>query len=289
MRAAPGAHHLAVLPGAGVDPPGDLVLCDLAREGANHVIRSLRRLELDDVGAIVVEDVLFSISTSAATAERDAPGLTGDAVVWEEVESRMRDEQALSASFIAFMVIAVLIAGIGLLLDQPVLIVGAMVVGPDFSPLAALSFWLFRRRPRRAGRALATMIAGIAAGVVASIAVGWLAQVFDLVGDDLDPSTLPFTGFVFDPGALSFMIALLAGVVGMLSMTEGRAGALVGVFISVTTVPAIAGIGVALAAGEAADALAAAAQLGINLAGLVLACVLTLWIQWRTWRSISRP
>ena len=133
------------------------------------------------------------------------------------------------------------------------------------------------------------MIGGIAAGVAAALAIGGLALLFDLVDDDLDPSALPLTGFVFDPGLLSFVIALLAGAVGMLSLTEGRSGALGGVFISVTTIPAIAGIGIALAAGHVSDALSAALQLGINLAGLVLACVLTLWIQWRTWRRISRP
>ncbi len=287
LRFAPGAHHVAVLPLAGVDPPGDLVLCDLAREGANQVVRGLRGLDFEDAGAIVIEDVLFSISSSAERAERDAPGLAGDAVVWEEVESRMRDEQALSASFLVFMIIAVLIAGIGLLLDQPVLIVGAMVVGPDFSPLAAMSFWLFRRRPRRAARAGVTMLAGFASGAAAAATVGIAARYLDLVPADLDPSALPLTGFVFDSGVLAFIVALLAGTVGMLSFTEGRAGALVGVFISVTTIPALAGIGVAIAAGDFRDVGAAALQLLVNVVGLVTACVLTLYVQWRAWRQLA--
>lgn len=278
---------MALLEGAGVDPPGDLVMCDLAREGANHVIRGLRSLDLEDEGAIVIEDVLFSISAAAERAELDAPGLAGDAVVWEEVEARMRDEQALSASFVVFMIISVLIAGVGLLVDQPVLIVGAMVVGPDFSPLAAMSFWLFRRRPRRSAKAARTMLVGFAAGAGSAAAIGAVARSLGLVSDDLDPSELELTGFVFDSGVLAFVVALLAGTVGMLSFTEGRSGALVGVFISVTTIPALAGIGVSIAAGDFHDVAAAATQLFVNVVGLVTACVVTLYIQWRAWRRVA--
>jgi uncharacterized hydrophobic protein (TIGR00271 family) len=284
LRASPGAHHIAHLPGAGVEPPGDLILCDLAREGANHVIRELRVLGLCDDGAIVVEDVIFSISDAAANAERDAPGLAGDAVVWEEVEARMRDEGALTASFLVFMAIAVMIAGIGILLDQPILIVGAMVVGPDFSPLAALSFWLFRRRPRRAANALRTLLAGLGAGIAVAALAGFAARGLDLAPASLDDLTLPLTGFVFEPDLLSFVVAVLAGVVGMLSFTEAKVGALVGVLISVTTVPAAAGVGIAVASGEWGDALGAAIQLSVNLVGLAVACVATLWAQFRIWR-----
>ena len=44
------------------------------------------------------------------------------------------------------MVLAMQIGAVGILLDQPILIVGAMVVGPEFGPLAGLS-----RGARRSG------------------------------------------------------------------------------------------------------------------------------------------
>ncbi len=67
----------------------------------------------------------------------------------------------------------------------------------------------------------------------------------------------------------------------MLSLTSAKSGALVGVLISVTTIPAAANIGVAAAYGEWGDAGGAALQLGINLGGIVVAGVLTLYIQRR--------
>ena len=71
----------------------------------------------------------------------------------------------------------------------------------------------------------------------------------------------------------------------MLSLTEGRSGALIGVLVSVTTVPAAANVGVAAAYRAWSEVGGAATQLVVNLAGLLVAGVLTLVIQARTSRS----
>jgi Domain of unknown function (DUF389) len=73
----------------------------------------------------------------------------------------------------------------------------------------------------------------------------------------------------------------------MLSLTSAKSGALVGVLISVTTMPAASNIGVAAAHGDWSDALGAALQLGLNLGGIVLAGVFTLFVQ-RRWYVIRR-
>ena len=52
----------------------------------------------------------------------------------------------LSLTFVSYMVLAMLIAAVGILLDQPILIVGAMVVGPEFGPLAGLCVALVEKR-----------------------------------------------------------------------------------------------------------------------------------------------
>ena len=65
-------------------------------------------------------------------------------------------------------------------------------------------------------------------------------------------------------------------MVGMLSLTNAKSGALIGVLISVTTIPAASNIGVAAAYGDWDEAGGAAAQLAINLSSIVLAGVLTL-------------
>ena len=67
----------------------------------------------------------------AERAELAARGAPSDAVVWEEVEARTSENTELSVSYLLFMVLACLIACVGIFLDSPILIIGAMVVGPS--------------------------------------------------------------------------------------------------------------------------------------------------------------
>jgi hypothetical protein len=69
----------------------------------------------------------------------------------------------------------------------------------------------------------------------------------------------------------------------MLSLTSAKAGTLVGVLISVTTIPAAANAAVALAYGVRAEVLGSTLQLVINLAAIVLGGVLTLLAQRVVW------
>ena len=84
-----------------------------------------------------MEMIDTSISDAAKAAEQAAIGTPSDAVIWEEVESRTSESTELSVSFLAFMVIAMLIAAVGIITDQLILIVGAMIVGPEFGRLQA--------------------------------------------------------------------------------------------------------------------------------------------------------
>jgi uncharacterized membrane protein len=80
--------------------------------------------------------------------------------MWQQVEERTSEESTLSATFLVFLSIATLIAGIGVLLDQPILIVGAMVVGPEFGPIAGLCVALVPRERILAMRSLRALVIG---------------------------------------------------------------------------------------------------------------------------------
>ncbi|MEJ7846353.1 MAG: DUF389 domain-containing protein [Acidimicrobiales bacterium] len=289
IRAGQAASNVAVLRGAALDPPGDLVLADVVREGVNTIVSGLKAIGVDRAGSIALENIDVVVSRSADDADRRVPGYGTDAAVWEEVEARVRDESVLTVSFLVFLVVAALIAAVGLLEDSPILIVGAMVVGPEFGPIAGLSVGFFRRRPQRIRVAAMTLTIGLAVGAVAALAGTLVADAFDLVPGDFSPRAQPLTGFIVDPSVLSGVVALLAGVVGTLSLTEAKAGALVGVLISVTTIPAVAAIGVSGALGAWDDAWGATIQLALNVVALVVAGVVTLFVQRAAWARIARP
>jgi uncharacterized hydrophobic protein (TIGR00271 family) len=289
LSSSPAAIHLVVLPGAARNPDGDLVMCDVVREGASEVIEGLRRLGLDRDGSIMVEKVDTTLSASAARAERRVPGHGVDAVVWEEVEHTTSEEAELSGAFLTFMIVATAIAGIGVLLDQPILIVGAMVVGPEFGPLAALCVGLVRLRGSLIRRGLLALAVGFPVAMVTTVLTTLLLDGLGLVDEQMLLGPRPLTSFIWQPDALSWVVGFLAGIAGMLSLTSAKAGTLVGVLISVTTVPAAANAAVALAYGVTDEAAGSALQLLINVAAIVAAGVLTLLVQRIAWHRPRTP
>ena len=126
-----------------------MILCDVAREDASVIVSDLRELDVDTEGSIAIEHIDSAISAVAAAAEQAAAGQPGDAVVWEEVESRTSENIELNGVFLAFMALACLIASVGIFLDSPILIVGAMIVGPEFGPIAGLCVAARPAPPRR--------------------------------------------------------------------------------------------------------------------------------------------
>jgi uncharacterized hydrophobic protein (TIGR00271 family) len=284
LEREPAVTHLVVLPGAARRPAGDVVLCDVVREGASGVLAALRSLGVDRTGGITVEGVDVTLSRAADRAAEAAPGLGVDAVVWDEIEHKTGEETTLSVTYLVFMTVATIIAGIGVLLDQPILIVGAMVVGPEFGPLAALCVGIVRRRRPAVVRSAVALGVGFPVAMVVTVLTTWLLTALGLVSKGMLEADRPLTDFIWRPDALSWIVAFLAGVAGMLSLTSAKSGALVGVLISVTTVPAAANVAVAAAYGVGDEAAGSALQLLINLAAIVTAGVLTLLTQRMWWR-----
>lgn len=270
-----GVTHLVVHPDAALDPAGDEITADIARESANDVVDDLKALDLRRRGAITLDVVDTVVSTAAYRAEKEADGDPGDAIVWEELSARTREESTLNVTFLLFLCLACMIAAVGVVTDSPVTVVGAMVVGPEFGPLAALAVALVRRRLDLARRASIALLVGFpvamvatAAFVLAGEALGWIQLASTRELTDVD--------FIFQVGPLSFVVAMLAGAAGMLSLVSAKSAALVGVFISVTTVPAAGFAVVAASVGDWDVAAESGAQLAINLAGITLAGVAVL-------------
>jgi len=276
----PSVANVVLLHGQTADGIRDVVLFDVAREAANPVLASLRELGVLEAGSVAISESIEVLGSSAVLAEKRSPGHPSDGVVWEEVENRARDDARLSWSFLAFLILATLIAGIGRYLDQPILIIGAMVVGPEFAPLSAICVGLVRRRRGMVRPAAVTLMGGFAIAIVGAGIVWGIANLVGVI-DPVVATSGQQTDFIVKPDLWSFIIALLAGVAGILSLTSAKSSALVGVFISITTVPAAATIALTLAVGAWDEAAASAIQLAVNLLGLLIAGIATLFVQTR--------
>ncbi len=281
LEATPSVCNVIYLERAAKRPVGDVILCDITREEASVVISDLRELNIDHEGSIAMEMIDSQVSDAAVAAERSAPGLPSDAVVWEEVEARTSESVELSASFLAFMVLAMLIAMVGILTDQLILIIGAMIVGPEFGPIAGVCVAAVQRRRDLLRRSLRALVVGFTVGITATFLATLVLNMVGLVPDDFSQAHHPFTQFISSPNEWSFIVAYLAGTAGVLSLTSTKSGALIGVLISVTTIPAAANVGVAAALADWHEWAGAMEQLSLNLAMILLAGIGTLFVQRR--------
>jgi len=281
LEATPSTSNLVFLPGAARQPKGDVVLCDIAREEASVLIDDLKELGVARDGSIALEQIDSQLSDAADRAEHAARGMPSDAVVWEEVEARTSETAELGGNFLIFMTLACLIASVGIFLGSPILIVGAMVVGPEFGPLAGFCVAVVERRREVAIRSLTALAIGFPVGITAAFLFTLISKWTGMLDSGFSGSMHPLTQFISKPDDFSFIVACFAGAAGMLSLTSAKSGALIGVLISVTTIPAAANIGVAAALADWSEWRGAMAQLAVNLTAIVLAGVFTLSIQRR--------
>jgi uncharacterized hydrophobic protein (TIGR00271 family) len=280
-----GTAHLVVMAGAARDPAGDVVMCDVAREAGDELLTGLQELGLEDCGSIAVENIDLSLSKRAVKAEDDAPGEGADAVLWEHLTEATHEESTLSVTYITFITLATMIAACGVVLDNAILIVGAMAVGPEFGPLAGICTAIVQRAPRLALRSLIALLVGFAVAMLVTVGFSLFMDAVGLFTEARLESDRPNTNFIYAPDWFSFVVAVLAGAAGTLSLTSAKSGALVGVAISVTTVPAAANAAVAMIYSDTNQAWRSTEQLLLNLLGIILAGTLTLALQKWLWST----
>lgn len=287
LRDDPAVSALAVGTGSSIRPEGDVVMADVAREAADDVVERLLALDVQQVGTLQLAPVDTWVSRAGWEAERLAPGTSADSVVWPQVVLRAYDDTELTWTFLSFMTLATMLAGVAIVVDSPILVIGAMVLGPEFGAVAALGVALVRRRWRLLRRAVIALVVGfvVAIALVALAAllartVGWIT-----VEDVTRPR--PGTDFIYSPDRWSFVVAVIAGAAGVLSLTSSRVGGLTGVFISVTTIPAAGNVALGVAFGLGDEIAGSVLQLVVNIAGMAVAGWLTLVVQRTLWTRAS--
>jgi len=289
LAANPGVINLVILSGA-ARPSGDAVQFDVVAGYANPVLSRLRDLGLERDSSVILEDV------DAALVDRDGqagwrPAYHGEQEpIWALAEARIRDEAAYAPSFYALLVFAGLIAACGILTNSQILIVGAMVVGPEYSAIAAVALGLETHDRRAVGRGLLVLAVGfflaVAVTLLFSLCIKWAGRAPDPYLD----GQRPVSNLINSPNLYSVVVAVLAGIVGVLSLTLSKTGAIIGVFISITTIPAAADIAVSLAFRSWSEAVGSLGQLVLNVGLLIITGAFALRGQrliWRRWKPRS--
>ena len=282
LTADSGVANLVVLPGMARRPDGDAVQFDVQSQSANSVFRRLEAFGLDG-GAVGVRQVDATLGLETAPASKHFFVQRDVAPVWDIVEAKIRSDAVYAPSFYILLIIAGLIGAVGILTNSQILVVGAMVVGPEYNAIMGVALGLEKRRLRPVMRGALALLAGFSAAIVITLLFGLIIRWSGRTPKLYLAGVRPVSALIDSPNLFSLVVAVLAGIVGVVSLTEARAGALIGVFISVTTIPAAADLGLSLAYSSWSQARGSAFQLVLNVTVLMVVGALVLRLQRIIW------
>jgi uncharacterized hydrophobic protein (TIGR00271 family) len=249
-----GARHVSLSDSRTAD---GLVTADIQPEAADTALRRLGQL------GIPAEDVTLVRLETIAPAAASEPLI----LVWADVLGQAQVQARAPARYLVLMAVAGVIAGLAVVNESAVLIVGAMAISPDLLPVTAACTGLVLRRRRLVERGLGTLILGLGVACLLATVVTLFLRVFDLLPGGFSLGEIPAAQTHVN--ATTILVAAAAGIAGMLAV-ETRASAAVGVGISVTTIPASAFLGVAAGTGEVSKSWSALGVLGVNIAMMLL-------------------
>ncbi len=281
----PYALNVVRLRGACSNPSGDVISCMVPRESVATLLDELGGVGFDEsVGTISLDEKVTVLGEATASAARKAAGAPADALVWPALRASTSVASEFSFTYLAFMVLATMLAAIGLLTSSSVLIVGAMILGPEFGALAHLCVSALGRDARGAGAATMQLVVGFVGAIAVTTAATWVADKAGLVTVS-NTVAASFEETIVSPTWIGLVIACIAGIAGVLTLTSAKGEALIGVLVSVTTIPAAAEVAIGLASSDVSRVENGTATLLLNLSGMIVAGAATLLVYRRcAWR-----
>jgi uncharacterized hydrophobic protein (TIGR00271 family) len=284
LAAAPGVWNVIIQTGAARRPGGDAVQFDMDDGAANPVFKALRELGLDRDRVICVQRVDAALTDQPVSAPARGALHREIAPVWEMVEAVIREGEGYAPSFYVLLAIAGLIGAVGILTNSQILIVGAMVVGPEYNAIMGVALGINKRARAEVRDGLLALCWGFSIAIALTLLFGLAVR-----GSGKTPAAFlngarPVADLINTPNIFSVIVAVLAGIVGVVSLTEARANALIGVFISVTTIPAAASVGVSIAYSSWSEARGSLLQLLLNVVLLIVVGAAGLRTQRIIWR-----
>lgn len=286
LKATPSLTGLSIYRNAGVDPQGDVFEAQVERDAVNDLVHALTELGVPQSGSIQIEQPQAWVSQRALHAEETSPD--SDNVVWAQVIEQAYEQSKVTPIFLAFMTMATLLAAVAVITDSPILVVGAMVLGPEFMSVIAMGLALVRGRRALLSQAARTLVVGFAFSIAATVGFVAIARGIGLATVADVSSERPGVSFIYSPNAWSLIVAVIAAAAGVLALTTSQSTGIIGVFISVTTIPAAGNIAVGLVFAQWNQVLGSALQLAINIIGMALAGWATLAIRQRMSDRTSR-
>ncbi|ELZ45595.1 hypothetical protein C463_06182 [Halorubrum californiense DSM 19288] len=203
----------------------------------------------------------------------------GDRISREELQAKADDLASGLGTYVLMTVISAVIATAGLLLDSPATVVGSMVIAPLIGPAMSAAIGtvvddeaLFRRGVRM-------QVLGVVVAVLAATLFAFALRSLALVPPGLDPLELGEVSERLAPNVLVLVVAVGAGIAGIVSLMTGVSATLVGVMIAVALIPPAAAVGIGIAFRIPRLVIGAGVIVAVNVLSINLSALVMLWYE----------
>lgn len=228
-------------------------------------------------GADIQNDTPEIVPTKQEKRAEFFARLRGSTAAREEIMLEVTKGAQVNADFLTLVVLSTVVVAVGLLNDNIVAVIGAMVIAPLLGPNLAFAFATALGDRALMVSSMVTNFVGMSLSILLGIFVGTL-----WTGTLDAPELLARTHPSYD----SIALAIASGGAAVLSLTTGVSSALVGVMVAVALLPPAVACGILIGGGDMEAASGAALLLAINVVCVNLAAqVVFVWkgVRPRTW------
>lgn len=179
----------------------------------------------------------------------------------------LRESGAITSSYLLLMVLSTILASLGLFLNSPSVVIGAMVLAPLMAPIVSLSMGFLRDNLNLARKSFNTLVTGVVLAIIVSAAMAYLLPYEKVTNEILAR---------LRPSLLDLMVAIVSGIAGAYATArEHVAKSLPGVAIAVALVPPLCVSGIGLGWWNLEVFQGALLLFFTNLVGIILAASIT--------------
>jgi uncharacterized hydrophobic protein (TIGR00341 family) len=230
-------------------------------------------LDSDDHVVVIKAAVdIFGRADDTATATDDYQRIAA-----AELEGQTEDLIPDDRTFVTMMILSTIVASTGLLLDSAAVVVGSMVIAPLFGPAISASVGTVIDKSDLFRRGVRLQALGVVIAIVSATVFAWTLKNAYLVPSGFAVTSAPQIAQRLSPDLLSLVVALVAGIAGVLSISTGAGMALVGVMMAAALLPPAATVGIGIAWGESVVAIQSGVLLAVNVLAINFAGLVTLW------------
>ena len=246
------------------------------------VLERLREAGIDErtYTVIVAAETVISRRFEALEAEYERESERGgDRISREELQAKADSLASGIGTYVLMTVISAVIATAGLLLDSPATVVGSMVIAPLIGPAMSAAIGTVVDDEDMFRRGVRMQVLGVVVAVAAATLFAFALRTLALVPPGLDPLELAEVSERLAPNVLVLVVAIGAGIAGIVSLMTGVSATLVGVMIAVALIPPAAAVGIGIAFRIPRLVVGAGVIVAVNVLSINLSALVVLWYE----------